>query len=98
MKDIKSKSRRKFVKNSATILIGAPVILSPFGAMGKKVTGHEIEKHFRKVGNWVNWKQTAVCLKTGLRCNYLGCSWFVFALVKFFGINPYFFQYLFYLV
>lgn len=65
MKDIKSKSRRKFVKNSATILIGAPVILSPFGAMGKKVTGHEIEKHFRKVGNWVNWKQTTDTFKFG---------------------------------
>lgn len=65
MKEKASQSRREFVKTGATALIGAPVFLSSFSTMKNTVTGRDIEKHFQKAGNWVNWKQTTDTFKFG---------------------------------
>lgn len=65
MKNRELVSRRKFVATGSTVLVGAPVLFSALPGLASKISGLDIEKHFQKAGDWVNWKQTTDSFKFG---------------------------------
>lgn len=64
MKEKEIQSRRKFIKTGTVAALGSPLIISSF-SMQNSITGVEIEKHFQKIGKWMNWNQTTDTFKIG---------------------------------
>jgi len=62
MKIIKRKmtGRREFLRNSSSVALGAPLLFPYFNRRSNPVKSgmicQNIADHFKKEGNWVNWK------------------------------------------